>query len=656
MIQPEGSGADPAVDELRQRLRSLGYLDAGVDRFVLAPAYGARGAAAIAALASLRIGALGGMLLGPAAAAGVALQLPGLVTSVRDGIVIAVYMAALFGGGIAVAALVTSLIVAVTAKRAGKSLVRRGRALSIAAGVAVALASLIYLTLLWTALRGAGSGGHAGLWLAAEIAIAVAVSLLLGHAVMLSALALIVAGTGAPMRTPGVPGASWRVMLSIGVAAFAAALGLFNAGGIDPRAGDESTLPRLTVVPSGLRIRLLAIDGFDPALFDTLSAAGRLPALTETFGGAGASLALEAGEATGGRTRMDPARLWTTIATAQPASVHGVRTLETRRVAGIRGILQGDEESAVGRLLGASTDLLRLTRPAVASGTDRREKTFWEVAADAGLRTVVVNWWATWPAASDHGVVLSDRATLRLERGGALDAEMAPAEIYPRLQGRWPALRDQAAALATRALADARADGESAALLRRSAELDAMSLVLASEVSDASTDLTAVYLPGLDIVQHALLGSGSGAPASASGVSARLAALEAYYVALDTLLSGVARPGSRELVMVVTAPGRGTAGASGRFVIRGPVARNGSTLTAQAADVAPTVLYALGVPISQAIAGAPLVGLFTESFVARYAVRHVASYGRPEMRAARRTGQPLDQEMIDRLRSLGYVR
>ena len=85
---------------------------------------------------------------------------------------------------------------------------------------------------------------------------------------------------------------------------------------------------------------------------------------------------------------MDPARLWTTIATAQPASVHGVRTLETRRVAGIRGILQGDEESAVGRLLGASTDLLRLTRPAVASGTDRREKTFWEVAADAGGRKV----------------------------------------------------------------------------------------------------------------------------------------------------------------------------------------------------------------------------------------------------------------------------
>ncbi|MBL8143626.1 MAG: hypothetical protein JNM38_21105, partial [Acidobacteria bacterium] len=30
------------VDELRQRLKALGYLDAGVDRFVLAPARSGR--------------------------------------------------------------------------------------------------------------------------------------------------------------------------------------------------------------------------------------------------------------------------------------------------------------------------------------------------------------------------------------------------------------------------------------------------------------------------------------------------------------------------------------------------------------------------------------------------------------------------------------
>ena len=38
------------------------------------------------------------------------------------------------------------------------------------------------------------------------------------------------------MRTPGVPGASWRAMLGVGVAAFAGALVLFNAGGVGARA------------------------------------------------------------------------------------------------------------------------------------------------------------------------------------------------------------------------------------------------------------------------------------------------------------------------------------------------------------------------------------------------------------------------------------
>ena len=57
-----------------------------------------------------------------------------------------------------------------------------------------------------------------------------AISLLLGHAVTLTALALIVACTGSPMRTRGVPGTSWRVMLAVGAVAFAAALVVFNRG------------------------------------------------------------------------------------------------------------------------------------------------------------------------------------------------------------------------------------------------------------------------------------------------------------------------------------------------------------------------------------------------------------------------------------------
>src|SRR5688500_9834300 len=84
------------VDELRQQLRALGYLDAGVDRFVLGRASDTRSPLSIAAFGSLRIGVLAAVLLGPAAAAGIGARLPSLVTSTSDAVVIALYLALLF--------------------------------------------------------------------------------------------------------------------------------------------------------------------------------------------------------------------------------------------------------------------------------------------------------------------------------------------------------------------------------------------------------------------------------------------------------------------------------------------------------------------------------------------------------------------------------
>jgi hypothetical protein len=76
----------------------------------------------------------------------------------------------------------------------------------------------------------------------------------------------------------------------------------------------------------------------------------------------------------------------------------------------------------------------------------------------------------------------------------------------------------------------------------------------------------------------------------------------------------------------------------------------------QAVDVAPTLLYALGLPISSELPGRPIVSVFAPEFVSRFPARKVPTYGAPNAAAAVRRGQPLDEEMIERLRSLGYVR
>jgi hypothetical protein len=108
--------------------------------------------------------------------------------------------------------------------------------------------------------------------------------------------------------------------------------------------------------------------------------------------------------------------------------------------------------------------------------------------------------------------------------------------------------------------------------------------------------------------------------------------------------------------MVVTQPGRVSSSIGGRMTIaiRG-AAIDGSgpkdRVSATVLDVMPTVMAALGVPLSRELPGTPLVPF--DSSAAR---RYVDTYGKPNVITAPRTGQPLDQEMIDRLRSLGYVR
>ena len=77
-------------------------------------------------------------------------------------------------------------------------------------------------------------------------------------------------------------------------------------------------------------------------------------------------------------------------------------------------------------------------------------------------------------------------------------------------------------------------------------------------------------------------------------------------------------------------------------------------VSAKATDVAATVLYALGVPISRTLEGQPLVSLFAESFTGTMQSKMPClDMDRRITSTSTRNGQPLDQEMIDRLRSLG---
>jgi hypothetical protein len=623
------------IDELRQQLRALGYLDAGVDRFLLAPAVGARGPVALAARASARVGLLAGALLGPSAAIGIGARLPGLLSGVRDAVVVALYLAVFFF----VAITATSFVVTLAATAGGRArshrFAQRASRLSVSAGWVTSLACLAYLTLWWRNAN-AGFGWSAPVWTAFALLVAVAISLLLGHAQRITTLAVLASAAGPSASLPPVGQRSWRVVLAGGALAFAgAAVLLVSTASVEGARGPDH--PPLTVI-GGAPLRVIAIDGFDPAMFDAF--AGNLG---PRFVGQRVRLQPQ--------DTSDPARAWTSIATGVPPDVHGVHGIETRRVAGVQGSLAATGGAAA-QAIRAATDLVRLTRPSVASRDERRAKTVWEVAEEAGLRTAVVNWWATWPAPR-NGIVITDRAVLRLEQGGPLDAEIGPESLYEPLRAAWPRIRGRARAAAS---VGSGSDPAIAAVLKRSAELDATIAGLFQALPGPARDLDVVYFPGLDIAQHALLATGTAA-STPSDAAARLDALRSYYGFLRSLLESMLEPSPTVRVVIVTQPGRVQTAADGLLVsYQSPgVDATPGVRTANPArveDIAPTLLNALGLPLSRELAGAPQPILLTTAGSKRF----VGTYGRPFVPPAAREGRPLDQEMIDRLRSLGYVK
>ena len=258
------------------------------------------------------------------------------------------------------------------------------------------------------------------------------------------------------------------------------------------------------------------------------------------------------------------------------------RALETRRVAGVEGSLTGSEGTTAGQALRAVTDLLRLTRPSIASGTERREKTFWEVAADAGSaygrRQLVGD-----VAGHRHGRRRADRSrdapartrrhTRRGDRAGRALREAAGRLRRPC--ARAPTMRRRAPSRGRAHKATSRPSFVVPRTWMPS------SFVLTAEVSEPATDLVVVYLPGLDIAQHTLLDRRRERTVA---VRARLAPR----LAQGVLRCARSAPGASDRAERKRArdardrPRARHGRATGRLVVMGPAARSGSAQQASA--------------------------------------------------------------------------
>lgn len=605
-----------SVERVRADLRALGYLNTGLDRFVLGHA-GSGGALAALRDVAWRLGLLGGAVFGLTLTLAAALLEPRLRESPQDLVILAGYLVLALGAATAVAAVAGGLAAAWWG-RAGRTV---PATLARNVGLCVAVVALGYLALWWVSHALHAPPGFQAI----VAALGVLGALILGRFGALAAVAVL-AAAGVADRLPEASLSRRHLQPLLGAAALLFGIGVAAAAYSGGRTAH--TAPDFAVVPTGLRVVLLGIDGLDAGLADALVARGQMPHLAALRARAArARLAVE--------SEQVPAIVWTTIATGRGPDAHGIQSMGGRRLAGMRTPVALGDESAFARALGNASDLLRLSRPQAPSSVLRSVKALWNVASEKGLRVGVVNWWATWPADPVNGYVVTDRAFFKLEKGGAPDREVHPPEAFARL-----------AALARPADAD------------RARTLDRFHAEAAALLAGTNPpDLEALYLPGLDIATMQQLG---GAAASdLAGLDARLALVRAHYAFVDGLVGEVAaRVGPGGLLVLVADPGRlprgGATAPSGELLLAGDAVRPGEIGAATERDVAPTVLHLLGLPRSRELDGRVLEEALAAPFREAHPVRTVDSYG--GRAAGRPADSAFDRAMLEELKALGYIR
>jgi len=280
-------------------------------------------------------------------------------------------------------------------------------------------------------------------------------------------------------------------------------------------------------------------------------------------------------------------------------------------------------------------------------GTPRRQVlALWEILPRLGIPSGVVGWPATAAASGEATFALSDRYFVpRPEPGSAWPPELiARGEAYrPRPRDLDPEIRARFGPRVPGALVDSLTED----LWRQAVTLS---------LADQNPEVEAVFLllPGMREMSRRWFGGFNAVQfeGEPSAEQARAAAerVAAYYAQLDDLLAETwARGTGPRLLAVVSAygvdpqggwrrvwgqmsPGAALGGefqggADGALLLYGAGIRPGALITgARLVDVAPTLIYGLGFPVSRDLDGQVLTAAYEKSFLAGNPVSFFPSY------------------------------
>lgn len=412
------------------------------------------------------------------------------------------------------------------------------------------------------------------------------------------------------------------------------------------------------------KVAIIGLDGATWEVADELIAQGKLPHLQSLIErGVRADL-----------TSIEPLLsplIWTSMVTGVGPEVHGITWFMVR-----------DPNTG---------------QPLPITSAKREVPALWNIASDAGKKVGFVGWWATWPAERVNGFMVSDQVAFHGFALGrekidlaathrtypeALMFEIEPMIVAPLKQ---PKSEIDRYMNITPAEYDASAGQEFnfrnplQHFMYMLATLKTYETVGLSLYKKEQPDLFGIFFESVDTTSHLYM---KYRPPRLEGIREDLIAKYAdtvnqVYQRNDEMLGKfLAELDENTIVLVVSDHGfksetdrlkelENTDVAvahkwhktRGIFVMAGPGVKKATKLDrASILDIAPTVLYALGLPVAEDFAGKALTGAFEDRYVAKHPVTTVATYNDGSRKTGVTQAPPeMTAEMEAKLKSLGYI-
>ena len=389
------------------------------------------------------------------------------------------------------------------------------------------------------------------------------------------------------------------------------------------------------------RILMLLLDGASLDYISLATAEGRLPNLGRVLD-SGADMHLATLRPT------QPGPIWTTVATGRYPPRHGVISASTYRVAADLPPLELLPDYCFAQAL----VFLGFFGEQPASSASMRARPLWSVLSGQGVPVGIVGWPLTHPVQPVRGFLVSDRFYLTADSGIDPDALEA---VYPEevLSVGSAVIRETGDGRAPSLLAGdegALAPPASAAPIWRDRVYRGVSDALRERFDDVR--LLAVRYRGLDLAGHRFLPATTlipfGGLADARGDAE---SLEAYYRHVDAEVGDVLDLlGPEDLLLVVSGFGMEPVSVGKRLLSSvigdpdmtgthenapdgfllayGAAVEPGLRTRGSVTDVAPTVLYYLGVPVARDVDGLARTDLFKANFTDTRPITFVPSYDR----------------------------